>query len=80
MPKRTSKDINQSAFAVVQQATSDAAAEVLSDDAMRKQVMREMGRRGGIKGGNARAANLSSKRRSQIAKLAAKARWKSKKN
>jgi len=34
------------------------------------------GRLGGLKGGKARAANLSPKRRKQIAKKAAKARWK----
>jgi len=35
-----------------------------------------LGRMGGQKGGKARAAKLSPKRRSQIAKRAAKARWK----
>jgi hypothetical protein len=34
------------------------------------------GRKGGLKGGKARAAKLSSKKRKQIAKIAAKARWK----
>ena len=34
-----------------------------------------LGRRGGLKGGNARAKSLSARRRSQIAKAAAKARW-----
>lgn len=35
----------------------------------------ELGRRGGLKGGKARAASLSSNRRSEIAKKAAAARW-----
>jgi hypothetical protein len=35
-----------------------------------------LGRRGGLKGGPARAKKLSKKRRSQIAKKAAAARWK----
>lgn len=35
----------------------------------------EIGRRGGKVGGNARAKALSPKRRSEIARLAAKARW-----
>lgn len=35
----------------------------------------ELGRRGGLKGGRARAAKLSPKRRRQIAKRAARARW-----
>jgi hypothetical protein len=36
-----------------------------------------LGRRGGLKGGKARAKSLSAERRSAIAKGAAKARWKS---
>jgi len=35
-----------------------------------------LGRLGGLKGGKARAAALSKKKRSEIAKLAATARWK----
>ena len=38
----------------------------------------ELGRRGGKKGGKARAAKLSKKRRSEIAKKAAQARWRKK--
>jgi hypothetical protein len=38
----------------------------------------ELGRLGGQKGGKARAAKLSKKRRSEIAKKAAQARWKKK--
>lgn len=36
----------------------------------------ERGRAGGLKGGKARAEKLSAKRKSQIAKKAAKSRWK----
>ena len=36
----------------------------------------ERGRAGGLKGGEARAKNLSAKRRKQIATEAAKSRWK----
>jgi hypothetical protein len=39
----------------------------------------ELGRLGGLKGGAARAAKLSPKKRSQIAAKAAKTRWGSKK-
>ncbi|MEW5916605.1 MAG: hypothetical protein AB1762_09375 [Gemmatimonadota bacterium] len=35
-----------------------------------------LGRRGGLKGGKARAAALSAKERKDIARRAAKARWK----
>ena len=40
-----------------------------------RQVAREMGSRGGKKGGAARAKSLSPERRSEIAKKAAEARW-----
>ncbi len=35
----------------------------------------ELGRRGGLKGGKARAEKLTAEQRSEIAKKAAKARW-----
>ena len=37
-----------------------------------------LGRRGGLKGGRARAQSLSKARRSEIARLAAEARWQDK--
>lgn len=84
MPKRSSKDLNVNAFNTVRRFTEEAippaspqsvAVTALLNDDLRKQVMQEMGRRGGLKGGKARAASLSKKERSQIAKKAAKARW-----
>lgn len=36
---------------------------------------KELGRRGGLKGGKVRAKRLSAKRRSEIARKAARARW-----
>ena len=35
----------------------------------------ELGRRGGLKGGKARAAKMTKEQRSEIARKAAKARW-----
>lgn len=83
MPNRSSKrDFSQIAFAIVQQAAGETPLEPpassVSEDTAR-QVMREMGRRGGLKGGKARAESLSKKRKKEIATLAAKSRW-SKKN
>lgn len=89
MPSRSSKttrkpkeDFSQLAFRIVQEATAEKSPEAqtdvsiaLDDPELRKQVMQEMGRRGGQKGGAARAANLSSSQRKQIAAKAAKARW-----
>jgi hypothetical protein len=90
MPNRSSKpkrprDINQLAKAIVDQATSEPVppAEVASpppvetetpSEALR-QAAAELGRRGGLKGGRARAANLTSERRAEIARKAAAARW-----
>lgn len=39
------------------------------------EVMAELGRRGGPKGGAARAKKLTAARRKQIARQAARARW-----
>ena len=38
----------------------------------------ELGRKGGLKGGKARAEKLSAEQRSEIAQIAARARWKKK--
>ena len=68
MPKRSSKDINQTAFNVVQQATGE-------DKTVKNPAAVALGRLGGLKGGKARAASLSAKERSIIAKKAAASRW-----
>ena len=45
-----------------------------------RQVMSEMGKRGGSKGGKMRLVTLTPERRSEIASLAAKKRWAKKSN
>jgi len=50
--------------------------ESLSTDATKDPAAVALGRKGGLKGGKARAASLSKKRRVEIARGAAKARWK----
>lgn len=45
------------------------------DDDLVRALAHEMARRGGAKGGHARAAKLSREERTRIARLAAKARW-----
>ena len=42
------------------------------------QYLATIGRKGGIKGGKARAENLTAERKKEIARLAAQARWKDK--
>ena len=66
MPK---KDLNQLAAFIVAQATGDAPKPV-------ETARQKAGRLGGIKGGTSRAAALTPERRVEIAKKAAKARWK----
>lgn len=73
MPKRSSKrpapqDLNRLAARIVKEATN--AGEKPKDP-----LAVELGRRGGLKGGKARAETLSAEKRSQIAKTAAYARW-----
>ena len=56
---------------------SDSAAAVAArmGEQSVKEYLARIGRKGGLKGGKARAMNLSADRRSEIARKAAKARW-----
>jgi hypothetical protein len=77
MPKRSSKkppsDVNLLASSIVQAATGERPA---SESVPQKNPAAvALGRLGGLKGGKARAAKLSAKKRKQIAKKAAMARW-----
>ena len=71
MPKRSSTDLNQTAFNIVQQSIGQAAP-------VKNPAAVALGRLGGLKGGKARAESLSKAQRSQIAKKAAQSRWKTK--
>jgi hypothetical protein len=73
MPKRSSTDLNQTAFNIVQQVTAQAKAEPAKNPAAVT-----LGRLGGLKGGKARAASLSRKKRTEIARKAAISRWENK--
>jgi len=68
------KDVNQRAVMIAQIATGEVEQPKEETDLI-KLAASAMGRKGGLKGGVARAKKLSSKRRSEIAKKAAKARW-----
>ena len=73
MPKRSSKrtspeDTNETAFRVMREATGTPEPE-------KNPAAVALGRLGGKKGGPARAAKLSPKKRQQIARKAAMARW-----
>lgn len=75
MQKRSSKpDVNQNAYDVVRHATGEIATVVRSIHEKNPAAV-ALGKLGGSKGGKARAASLTAKQRSKIAKLAAQARW-----
>jgi len=72
MPKRP-RDPNQLAKMIVDIATGELGDTVSES----KKIHNPKGRSGGLKGGKARAAALSPRKRKAIAKKAAAARWKS---
>jgi hypothetical protein len=76
MAKRTRMptDLNQRAKAIVDLATSDE--ELPDPDEGKDPAAVELGRKGGQKGGKARAEKLSAEERSASARRAAEARWK----
>ena len=78
MPDRSSKrprDPNQLAKLVVDIATGEQDDPLLTPDGKNAAAV-ALGRRGGLKGGQARAAALSVEQRQTIARKAAAARWK----
>jgi hypothetical protein len=79
MPKRSSKKNEDEAQAAVR--IMETIAERTEDREIPADVSAlaaALGRRGGLKGGPARAAALSATERAAIAKKAAAARWKKK--
>jgi hypothetical protein len=78
MPKRSSKlprDVNKPSKSIVDKATSSAAPEPKASNDGKNPAAVALGRLGGLKGGKARAAKLSRKRLSEIARSAANKRW-----
>lgn len=76
MPNRSSKrprDLNSLAKFITDVATGQV--ELPKTDDGKDPAAVALGRKGGLKGGNARAKKLSKERRSEIAKAAAKTRW-----
>lgn len=77
-PKRP-RDVNQRAAVIVNEATGQAPPAPDPDEGKNPAAV-ALGRLGGHKGGRARAEKLSAQKRSEIAKGAAAARWKSKRD
>jgi hypothetical protein len=76
MPDRSRKrpaDLNSLAASIVRDATDEDKTE--PDDDGKDPAAVALGRRGGLKGGRARADKLTAEQRSEIARKAAAARW-----
>ncbi len=69
---RLPRDVNQRAKAILDLVTGDATP---NPEPIKDPIQVESGRRGGQKGGKARADALTPERRSEIARKAAAARW-----
>jgi hypothetical protein len=74
MPKRSRikpkrEDTSQSAFRTLQELTGESPVTT------RRALAAELGRRGGKKGGKARAANMTAEERTASASMAARMRW-----
>ncbi len=81
MPKRSRtkpRDLNQLAKAIVDEATGQEPPEQTKKDeeSGKNPAAVALGRLGGKKGGAARARKLTKEQRSEIAKKAARSRWK----
>ena len=74
--KKRSSDINVLASQIVAEATQETKEEPTQTPIKEKNPAAvALGRLGGLKGGKARAEKLSAKKRREIARKAAKARW-----
>jgi hypothetical protein len=67
-------DLAQLAKRIVDEATGQADKTPAPSEG-KDPLAVELGRRGGLKGGKARAASMTKKQRSESAKKAARARW-----
>ena len=74
MPKRSRKpaDLNKLASRIVDEATGEELPEI---DNGKDPAAVALGRKGGKKGGKARASNMTAEERSEAARKAAHARW-----
>ena len=69
-------DVNALAAEIVREATDESPPEAEKPEQPEKNPAAvELGRRGGLKGGKARAAKMTPEERSEIARRAAAARW-----
>ena len=83
-PKKLPRDASQRAYEIVRMSTEEAndsiehppsKEEPKQERSPISEYLATIGRKGGLKGGKARAEKLSTKKRKEIAKKAAQARW-----
>jgi hypothetical protein len=77
-PKKRSRNANERAQQVAKLLTGEVEQEKESERSPVSAYLAEIGRKGDLKGGVARAKNLSSKKRSAIAAKASRTRWRPK--
>ena len=76
MPERSRKrptDVNELAAQIVGESTGEI--EKADPDEGKDPAAVALGRKGGLKGGKARAASMTPEQRSEAARKAARARW-----
>lgn len=76
--RKRPRDISQRAKLIVDIASGDV--EDKEPDTGKNPAAVALGRKGGLKGGKARWANLTPEQRSEAASLAAQARWRKKRS
>jgi hypothetical protein len=74
------RDPNELAYQIMLESTGQAPKYQPPPERAKNPAAVALGRLGGLKGGHARAAKLSRRKRSQIAAKAAAARWKRNRN
>ncbi|MGD0276908.1 MAG: hypothetical protein ABSB79_12805 [Syntrophales bacterium] len=73
--KKLPTDPNKRALEIVRLSTEESEDEQPKERSVISEYLSQIGRKGGLKGGKARAAKLSAKKRHDIARKAAKSRW-----
>lgn len=74
--KKLPKDPNQLAYEIVRMSTEEPTEEETKPErSIISKYLAEIGRKGGLKGGKARAEKLTPEQKSEIARKAANARW-----
>ena len=78
--RKRPRDISQRAKLIVDIATGEVEDKAEDKAEDKNPAAVALGRKGGLKGGKARWANLTPEQRSEAASLAAQARWRKKRS